>query len=211
MRRKPILLIALTVLIAIAGVSCSTAGTGSAPPAGGSLNQPSATAQPAAESVTQPAVAGEAASGSAAQPPAVAPLAPICQGANTCEAPSAEQHEIGCVEKVPYTNVLVPADTEYEVVDKSGNFSCSDSGNVVDGKTVLTCHGKQLFSFDLKLSGGSCGGGATLNTGTSQCQDGYGYDSAQQCCAPVSGDSAGSSIIQVNLGGCPLPRQAPGG
>ncbi len=184
MHRKPILLVALTALIVVAGVSCSTAGTDSAPPADGSLNQPLATVQPVA--ATQPAAAGEAASGASAQPTAAAALAPICQGANTCEAPTAEQHEIGCVDKVPYTNVLVPADTEYQVLDKSGNFDCSDSGTVVDGKTVLTCHGKQLFSFDVKLSGASCGGGATLDTGTSQCQDGYGYDSGQQCCAPVT-------------------------
>ena len=79
------------------------------------------------------------------------------------------------------------------------------AARVVDGKTVITCFGKELYRFDLKLTNTACGG-ASLQTGTGQCQEGYGFDAAQQCCAPVGGDSAGSVVVSVELGACPLPQ-----
>jgi hypothetical protein len=131
--------------------------------------------------------------------------APICQTGTACQVVSAEQHQIDCVNKMPYTNVLVQPGTSYEVLDKSGDFTCNDSGRIVDGKQVITCFGKELYRFDLKLANSACGG-AKLQPGTGQCQDGYGFDAAQQCCAPVDGDSAGSIVVSVDLGGCPLPQ-----
>ncbi len=154
-----------------------------------------------------------AACSSAAQPPAAAPsvpqtggaaAAPLCQAATSCQAPTAEQAQIDCVKKIPYTNVSVPVGTTFEVLDKSGDFTCIDTGTVVNGKEVLTCHGKELYSFDLKLTSAACGG-AALVTGGGQCQEGYGYDAAQQCCAPLTGGSSGSTTITVVLGACPLP------
>jgi len=208
MHKKAFSLIAVTLLVLMAAAACSPAGTGSAQPASGSANQP--VAPPPVATANQPAVAAQPTSDTANQPSASAALAPVCQSANTCQAPASQQIAIGCVDKIPYTNVLVPPATQYEVVDKSGDFNCSDSGTVVDGKTVLTCHGKELYSFDLKLTGSACGS-ANLTTGTGQCQEGYGYDSGQQCCAPLAADTAGSSTVQINLGGCPLPRPGHGG
>jgi len=95
--------------------------------------------------------------------------------------------------------------TAFEVLDKSGDFTCNDSGTVVDGKTVITCFGKELNSFDLKLTNGACGG-AKLEKGTGRCQEGFGLDSAQQCCAPLGGDASGSVVVTVDLGPCPLPH-----
>jgi hypothetical protein len=129
---------------------------------------------------------------------------PLCKSPTTCAAPAAVQNKVDCVNKIPYTNVVVPQGTTYEVLDKSGDFTCSDSGISVGGKPVITCYGKQLNSFDLKLTNSACGG-AALVTGTGQCQQGYGYDAAQKCCSPVSADSAGSATVKVDLGACPLP------
>ena len=154
---------------------------------------------PAATAVPEPP------SSAAGQPVAAVELAPICQGGGACQVPTAAQYEIDCVKKVPYTNVLVDQGTAFEVLDKSGDFTCNDSGAVVDGKTVLTCFGKELYDFDLKLTNTACGGSA-LQTGTGQCQDGFGYDAAQQCCAPVGGDAPGSVVVRVELGACPLPH-----
>jgi hypothetical protein len=107
------------------------------------------------------------------------------------------------VKKIPYTNISVPDGTTFEVLDKSGDYICVDSGTFDNaGKRVITCHGKQLFKFDLKLTNPACGGG-NLAIGTGQCQDGYGFDAAQNCCAPATGDAAGSTTITVNLGACP--------
>ena len=33
---------------------------------------------------------------------------------------------------------------------------------------------------------------------------GLGYDAANNCCAPMAGGDAGSVIIKVNMGGCPI-------
>ena len=153
------------------------------------------------------AAAPEPPSQSAGQPVAAVQQAPICQSGSTCQAPTAKQYSLDCVNKIPYTNVLVEPGTAFEVLDKSGAFSCSQSGYVAEGKSVVTCTGTQLYTFDLKLTNTACSGSA-LQTGTGQCQQGYGYDSAQQCCSPISGDDASSTVIQVNLGGCPLPRGA---
>ena len=209
MRKTRSATVAATVLVLLAGAACSPAATATQAPAAGSLpTQPlavAATSEPATQAPIPTATSPSAAN----PPPSAAQLAPICQTASACPALSAEQHEIGCVEKIPYTNILVPPNTQFEVLDKSGTFKCSDSGTTVDGKTVLTCYGKQLYSFDLKLSGGTCG--ESLSANSDQCQEGYGYDSAQECCAPLQAEGSGSTTVQVNLGACPLPRPSAGG
>lgn len=150
------------------------------------------------------------ASAAAAGAPASAANAavPVCKSPTTCTAPTAQQNKLDCVNKVPYTNVVVPPGTTFEVLDKSGDFTCSDSATNVNGNPVISCYGKELNSFDLKLMNSACGG-AALTTGTGQCQQGYGYDGAQKCCAPVSAASAGSTTIKVDLGACPLPHIFP--
>ena len=181
MHKKPLALVAVSLLLVVIGAACSAASPTAAVPS----NQ-------------QPVAA-------ASNPQATSSLAPVCQSATSCEAPIAVQYEIDCTKKIPYTNVVVPAGTTFEVVDKSGNFSCADSGQVVNGKDVIACHGTQLQSFDLKLTNPSCGGG-TLDTGTGQCQDGFGFDAAQKCCAPLSAGAGGSTTVTVDLKACPLPH-----
>ena len=141
------------------------------------------------------------------QPVAAVEKAPICQGGGACKAPSAEQYGQDCINKIPYTNVLVESGTAFEVLDKSGDFTCNATGYVANGKNVISCFGRQLYTFDLKLTNTACGGGE-LQTGTGQCEEGYGYDAEQQCCSPVSSDGGNSTVVQVELGGCPLPRGA---
>jgi hypothetical protein len=174
---RHLMFVATTVLVAVAAVACA----------------------PATPAPPQPET------GASGQPVAAVQAAPICQGATGCQVPTAELHQIDCVNKIPYTNVLVEPETAFEVLDKTGDFTCNDSGTVVDGMTVLTCFGKELYSFELKLTGAACGGG-TLETGTGRCEQGHGYDAGQQCCAPVGTDAAGSTVITVDLGACPLPR-----
>ncbi len=154
--------------------------------------------------VVMVAACAPAATSKAAAPAAAGNAAvPLCKSPTACTAPTAEQNKVDCVNKMPYTNVVVPPGTTFEVLDKSGDFKCSDSGISVNGKSVIACYGKELYSFDVKLTNSACGG-AALVTGTGQCEQGYGYDAAQKCCAPVSGDSAGSTTVKVDLGACPL-------
>jgi hypothetical protein len=130
---------------------------------------------------------------------------PVCDVSSSCQAFDAEQIPLDCVKKVPYTNVLVPIGTKFEVVDKSGDFTCVDTGLVVNGKEVVSCHGRQLYSFELELTNASCTD-SNLSVGSGQCQDGYGYDAAQQCCAAIPAGANGSITVRVSLGACPVPN-----
>jgi hypothetical protein len=132
-------------------------------------------------------------------------LAPACQTASSCAAPAVED-TLGvntfCVQKIPYQNISLDPGVTFEPMDPSGELKCQDTKTVVNGKTIITCTGKQLWTYKLKLTDTACGG-AGLTTGSSQCAQGQGYDAAQNCCAPISGDGGGSTIINVNIGACP--------
>ena len=139
--------------------------------------------------------------------------APVCQSGTACQVPTARQNQIDCVNKMPYTNVLVEPGTSFEVLDKSGDFTCNDSGAVVDGKTVITCFGKELYRFDLKLTNTACGG-ANLQTGTGQCQDGYGFDAGAAvlcaCWRRLSRSCRGQRRIgRLSAASDPDPQLAP--
>jgi hypothetical protein len=132
---------------------------------------------------------------------------PACQ-ATSCTAPAVKDTDVAntfCVEKIPYQNISIEPGTTFEPIDPKGELKCQDSGTVVNGKKVITCTGKQLWTYDLKLTNSSCAGNA-LATGTGKCQDGSGYDAAQNCCAPLTTGAAGSVTIKVNIGACPLPK-----
>jgi hypothetical protein len=135
-------------------------------------------------------------------------FAPACQAATSCAAPSVKDTEASstyCVEKIPYENIAVDPGTTFEVLDPTGDLKCQDSGTVVDGKNIITCTSKQLWTYELKLTNSSCAAGA-LATGTGQCQEGLGYDAANNCCAPIAAGDAGSVTIKVNMGACPTPQ-----
>jgi hypothetical protein len=135
-------------------------------------------------------------------------FAPACQAAASCTAPNVKDTEAAntfCVQKIPYQNISVDPGTKFEVIDPKGELKCQDSGTVVNGKTVLTCTGKQLMTYQLKLTSSACAGNA-LATGTDKCQAGRGYDAAQNCCAPVTTGGDGTITIKVNIGACPLPK-----
>jgi hypothetical protein len=89
------------------------------------------------------------------------------------------------------------------VLDTSGDFTCNQTAP----RATVVSFWRQLYSFDLKLTNTACGG-AELQTGTGQCEQGYGYDAAQQCCSPVSSDGGNSTVVRIDLGGCPLPQGA---
>ena len=131
--------------------------------------------------------------------------APLCQAAPaTCEAPTVEMLDNKyCIEKVPYAIMSVPAGTTYEPLDP--DMACVDQLHS-DGSLRITCHSvssKQLISYDLRLCNGSCSA-PDLQMGTGQCQEGYGYDAANQCCAaPSPSSSDGCTTYTVDLGACP--------
>jgi hypothetical protein len=194
MKKTHYFLLAATVFVVLFASAC-----GAAAPA-------EQAAPPPAQAVAPQAPAEAAAP---AQPAAAAQtFAPACQAATSCAAPDVKNTEATdtfCVKKIPYQNINVQPGTTFESLDPKGELKCQDSGTVVDGKNVITCTGKELWTYDLKFTNSACSAGA-LTTGTGQCQDGMGYDAAQNCCAPLGTDSSGSVTIKVNMGACPTPQ-----
>lgn len=194
MRKSTYLLLVVTILMVLFVSACGSPApaTQAAPPPAEVVptQAPAEVAPP-----TQPA-------------PAAQTFAPACQAVTACAAPDVKEvagEQNYCVEKIPYQNIAVVPGTTFESLDPTGEFKCQDSGTVVDGKNILTCTGKELTAYDLKLTNSACGA-STLATGTGQCQEGQGYDAAQNCCAPLTNTSAGSVTIKVNMGACPGPQ-----
>ena len=140
--------------------------------------------------------------------PTTQAFAPNCPAdASSCSAPVVADtvaEETTCVNKVPYQYIFVPVGTKFESLNPN-ELICADNGTVVQGKHVIECRGKELWTTQLKLTA-SCAGGTNLETGNGQCADGFGYDAAQVCCAPLTGNDGGSITINVNIGACPGPR-----
>jgi serine/threonine protein kinase len=126
-------------------------------------------------------------------------FAPVCQDAPaSCDAPSADVRDKFCVNKIPYTLLALPEGSTFEVV--TSGFKCSDEG-VRDNSQMVSCTGQELVSFDLKVCNSACNATDTVSAG-GQCPDGYGYDSAGQCCAAVLAPDSGCTVIKVDLRDC---------
>jgi len=132
------------------------------------------------------------------------PFAPFCESTSSgCDAPTVTMLDNSyCVEKVPYAIMSVPAGTTYETFDL--DFQCRDQMHS-DGTMRVTCHsitGKELWSYDLQVCNSACSV-PTLQTGSDQCPEGYGFDRTNQCCAaPAPASNDGCTIYKVDLGAC---------
>ena len=131
--------------------------------------------------------------------------APFCEAAAAtgCEAPAVKMLDNQyCIERVPYAIMSAPAGTTYESQDL--DMECVDQMHN-DGNLRITCHsisGKDLWSYDLKVCNSSCSA-TSLEMGTGQCPEGYGYNVANECCsAPAPSGSDGCTIYRVDLGVC---------
>lgn len=103
-----------------------------------------------------------------------------------------------CTKKNPYTTIAIPQGSTFEILAQG--FACADAG-IVNGKLLIACTGKQLFSFYLKVCNPSLSTPAsTANTG--QCPQGANYDTANQCCVDLSAKEAACTIFKVDLRAC---------
>jgi len=193
MKKKTYLLLAMTILVVLFVSAC-----------GGSTAPATQAAPPPVEVVPTQAPAEVAPTTAPEQPAAtVQTFAPACQAAAPCAAPAVTDTVAAdryCVEKIPYQNILVDQGVTFEALDPA-NLTCVDNGTMVDGKHVVECHGTPAWKTQVKFTNTACSS-ASLATGTGQCQDGLGYDAAQNCCAPLAASDAGSVTITVNMGTC---------
>jgi len=137
-------------------------------------------------------------------------FAPACQASSSCTAPDVQENPVEdtiCLAKIPWQNFLVPEGTVFEYQPKEGDpesypLICKDTGEKQGDMIFIGCHGAQLHTYNAKVTNPSCAS-STLQEGTTSCADGQGYDSANNCCAPLATGDAGSVIIKVNIGACP--------
>ncbi len=126
-------------------------------------------------------------------------LCAVEPGATVCEIPDAEIRDEFCINKVPYILMVFPKGTSFSVEDKG--FTCTDEG-IRGGEQMVSCYGPELFSFDLKVCNAACvPSGAVMEQGA--CEDGYGYDSTNDCCLRLPTTDSNCKIIQLDLGACP--------
>jgi hypothetical protein len=114
--------------------------------------------QAAAPAVEQPAVQQPAVDQPVAAEPAVEAAPPLV-AADTAAS------ETYCVNKIPYQNILLDEGVTFESLDTSGELQCKDSGTDVEGKNVITCTGKQLWTYELKLVNSSSSAVIKVNMG----------------------------------------------
>lgn len=187
----------LFLVVAVLAASCGGPPPVPEPTASG---EPSPVVEPATPLPTPEPVEASPVISTSTQPQ----YAPFCETASTgCEAPTVTMLDNKyCIEKVPYAIMSVPAGTTYTTEDP--DFQCVDQMHS-DGTMRVTCHsltGKELWSFDLQLCNSACSPPA-LQMETGQCQEGYGYDPVNQCCAaPAPASNDGCTIYQVDLGAC---------
>ena len=201
MKKTKSILMAVAALVVLAVSAC-----GGAPEPAQQAAPPVVQVQPTQEAAIQPSTNVE-------QPAPQQSFAPACAAATSCSAPAVTDTvptETFCVKKVPYQNILAPVGTVFEPQPKTGDpkdypLICDDSKTDVDVKRVFTCRGAQLWTYDLKVTNQGCSS-ADLQTGTTMCQADQGYDSANNCCAPLTTAGGGSVVIKVNMGACPLPQ-----
>ncbi|MEW6402790.1 MAG: hypothetical protein AB1649_13390 [Chloroflexota bacterium] len=191
MKKTTYILFALAVFMALFISACG--GGQTAPTAAPAPTQPA----PVVVQPTQPPA-------QVIQPTTGPAFAPTCQNVSaSCTPPDVKDTvaaESFCVQQVPYQLIFLPEGTTFEVLDPA-NLTCLDNGAMQDGKHVIECHGTEEWTTELKITNVACGSN-TLVTGTGQCQEGYGYDATQACCAPVTTDAGNTTIIKVNMGGC---------
>ncbi|GAB4415572.1 MAG: hypothetical protein Kow002_00730 [Anaerolineales bacterium] len=134
-------------------------------------------------------------------PTATEAAPPLCAVDNpaACELPEADIRDKFCVRKVPYVLMTFPQGTTFDVSD--ARFTCTDEG-IRGGEQMVSCYGPELFSFDLKVCNAACTpNGAVLERGA--CEDGYGYDSSNECCLRLPTTDSNCHLVRVELGACP--------
>jgi serine/threonine-protein kinase len=123
------------------------------------------------------------------------PFAPACAASVAFPTPKVEEWDKLCVQKVPYTSILIPEGATFEALDSK--MSCNKE-KTSNGKTTISCTGQKLFSYDLKV----CVPPIISSTDSGKCDQGSLYNASSQCCLVPPSAGAGCTIFKVNIGAC---------
>jgi hypothetical protein len=123
------------------------------------------------------------------------PFAPACTAAQIIPVPKVEETNKVCVTKIPYTALRIPEGSTFTPLDP--DLKCIEEATK-DGVTVISCTGKQLFSYDLKV----CTPSEPSNTDLAQCSADSTFNTADQCCAAVPPEEAGCTTVKIDIRAC---------
>jgi WD40 repeat protein len=122
---------------------------------------------------------------------------PACSdpsGTAGCPLLTVDERDRFCIDSVSYTLYALPEGTTLTPPDSS--YTCTNEG-VRGGFQMYTCYSLEHpnTSFQANVCNTSC-----QVVGSDQCESGFGLDSSQSCCAPVSSD--GCFEVTLEIGGC---------
>jgi serine/threonine protein kinase len=123
------------------------------------------------------------------------PFASSCAAGSAIPTPDVKETNKACIEKIPYTSVSIPEGATFE--SSKPEFTCKIAATS-KGKSIITCTGKQSFSYNLKV----CAPPVVSSADSGKCAQGATFDSANQCCITTPPDGAGCTTFKVDLRSC---------
>ncbi|MDO9299749.1 MAG: hypothetical protein Q7T89_00130, partial [Anaerolineales bacterium] len=123
------------------------------------------------------------------------PFAPACSSGIVIPTPVVKETNKACVKKFPYTLVSIPEGATFEPLNSK--LTCVKEATS-NGKTIISCGGPQLFSYNLKV----CVPPVVSSADLGKCSQDTVFDAANQCCVTPPPDGAGCAIFQVDLRAC---------
>jgi serine/threonine protein kinase len=127
--------------------------------------------------------------------PSAIAFAPACTAAQKIPVPTVEETNKVCVAKIPYTALRIPEGSTFTPLDP--DLKCIEEATK-DGVTVISCTGKQLFSYDLQV----CTPTELSNADLAQCSPDSTFNAADQCCAAVAPEEAGCATVKIDIRAC---------
>ncbi len=122
--------------------------------------------------------------------PATAPSESLlaCTASQTpsCSPPAYDTTDLFCIDSGSYGLYTLDPDTSFEVL--TPGFTCISEEVNSRGEPRISCTGPESTDFQVSFCNSTCTG--ALET-SSQCQAGFGLNSAEGCCAPLSSISNG--------------------
>jgi hypothetical protein len=125
----------------------------------------------------------------------VIPFALACTADQVIPAATVEETNKVCVTKIPYTALRIPEGSTYTPLNP--DLKCIEEATR-DGYTLISCTGKQLFSYDLKV----CNPPELSAADLAQCSADATFNAADQCCAAVPAEEAGCTTFKVDIRAC---------
>ncbi len=123
------------------------------------------------------------------------PFAPACAAGIVIPMPAVKETNKACVTKIPYTLVSIPEGATFEPLNPKLSCAIETTSN---GKTIISCTGQQLFSYNLKV----CVPPVVSSADLGKCAQDSIFDSTNQCCVVPPPDGAGCTIFKVDLRSC---------